>query len=77
MHKIWFLMYCSCYFPIQVVTIFAKPFVYTREIEHEEDEEKCLAESGILCSHHEHKTGTVVVLKFQKLFSFWASFKKM
>ena len=53
-----------------MVTIFAKPFVYTREIEHEEDEEKCLAESGILCSHHEHKTGTVVVLKFQKLFSF-------
>ena len=58
-----------------MVTIFAKPFVYTREIEHEEDEEKCLAESGILCSHHEHKTGTVNVLKFQKLFLFYPQIK--
>ena len=41
----------------QVVTIYAKPFVYTREIEHEEDEEKCLAESGILCTHHDSKSG--------------------
>ena len=45
-----------------MVTIYAKPFVYTREIEHEEDEDKCLAESGILCTHHDSKSGMVYQL---------------
>ena len=48
-------MHVLVYF--QVVTIYAKPFVYTREIETEEDEEKCLTDGGIFCSHHNITTG--------------------
>ena len=44
---------------LQVVTIYAKPFVYTREIETEEDEEKCMTDGGIFCSHHNITTGVL------------------
>ena len=53
-------MYINLYI-LQVVTIYAKPFVYTREIETEEDEEKCLTDGGIFCSHHNITTGNQYV----------------
>lgn len=44
---------------LEVVTIASKPFVYTELIVHEEDEEKCEEENGVLCTHTNQTTGEI------------------